>query len=75
MDGVEKLDKGRRDDGDTDAVGFPALLGVGGDHLEMLADVCGQGLGVQNVEDSRAVFQCDGHGLPFLPVLPVAQQI
>ena len=64
MDGVEKLDEGRRDDGDADAGGFPALLGVGGDDLDVIPDVPGHGLGVQDVKGGLRILQGDAHMLP-----------
>lgn len=71
MDGVEKLDVGWCGDGNADAGGFFALFGVGGDDLEMLPDVRGEGVGVQDVECRLLVFQNNVHVLSFLPVMPV----
>ena len=69
VDGVEKLDEGRRGDGDADAVGFSAFLSVRGDDLDVIPDIRGECIGVQNVQPGFMFFQNNVHGLPFLPVL------
>ena len=46
---------------------------MGGDDLDMLPDIVGEGVNVVEIQYGIFPLQCDVHGLPFLPVLPIAQ--